>query len=193
MTRVIEVVEYKDEWRRLYEDEANRLRPVFGSGLMAVHHIGSTSVPGMQAKPIIDILVELEETVDITAYFGQMEALGYHCRGECLDAVVPGTPGRFYFSKDVYGQRYSQVHACRVGHFQIAELLALRDFLRAHSPEAAAYGALKRELARRVRHDNVAYMRSKDGFIKKLIHRATKWKRAQPDSGDGAGLRSVRF
>jgi GrpB-like predicted nucleotidyltransferase (UPF0157 family) len=102
-------------------------------------------------------------------------AFGYRVRGECLDAEVPGTPGRFYFSKDSGGVRTCHVHACAEGHPQIADLLAVRDFLRAHSECAAQYGALKRDLAACYRYDNVSYMRGKDAFVKALIEVARGW------------------
>src|ERR1700676_2006141 len=100
MTRVIEVVDYDPNWIPAFEKEAAMLTPVFGQRLLEVHHIGSTAVPGLQAKPIIDILVVLDDTGDINSFNPAMEALGYRARAECLDAPIPGTPGRFYFSKD---------------------------------------------------------------------------------------------
>jgi GrpB-like predicted nucleotidyltransferase (UPF0157 family) len=127
----------------------------------SIIHIGSTSIPGLLAKPIIDILVVLKETQTIDRFSGAMEQLGYRVRRECLDAEVPGTPGRFYFSKDACGVRTHQVHACAVGHPEVADKLAFRDYLRAHPHRAGAYGSLKRRLALDHRHDIVGYMRGK--------------------------------
>jgi len=105
MARIIEVKSYDAGWTRAFEVEAAALSRVFGDSLVAIHHIGSTSIPGLLAKPIIDILVVLTATETIDRFSGAMEGLGYRVRGECLDAVIPGTPGRFYFSKDNDGVR----------------------------------------------------------------------------------------
>lgn len=177
MGRFIEVVDYQADWPHRYQREASLLRGVFGKALVRIHHVGSTSVPGMKAKPIIDILVEIELGIDVDRFNPRMAHLGYDCRGECLDAVVPGTPGRFYFSKNVDGLRYCHVHVCHVGHFQILEFLVLRDYLKSHSDEATAYGNLKSRLAEQFTHDNVGYMHRKDKSVKQLILRAAEWEK----------------
>ena len=175
MTRVIEVKPYDAGWPLAFEVEAAALARVFGDSLVAIHHIGSTSVPGLLAKPIIDILVVLTETETIDRFSSAMEGCGYRVRGECLDAVIPGTPGRFYFSKDTDGVRTHQVHVCALGHAEIADKLAFRDYLRAHPHRAIAYESLKQRLALAYRHDNIGYMRSKDAFIKTILDEARTW------------------
>lgn len=176
MVRTIEVVEHDPRWAAAFELEAMALSRVFRD-CVAIHHIGSTSVPGLAAKPIVDVLVVLRETATIDRFDAGMEGLGYGVRGECLDAEVPGTPGRFYFSKDTAGVRTHHVHACADGHPQIVELLGLRDYLRSHPERARQYAALKQDLAARHRHDNVSYMRGKDTFVKALIDEARAWLR----------------
>jgi GrpB-like predicted nucleotidyltransferase (UPF0157 family) len=175
MVRTIDVIEHQISWAAAFEREAIALSRVFGDSVVAIHHIGSTSVHGLAAKPIVDILVVLRETATIDRFDGGMQSLGYRVRGECLDAEVPGTPGRFYFSKDTAGVRTHHVHACAEGHPQIADLLALRDYLRSHPERAGQYGALKRDLAGRYRYDSVSYMRGKDTFVKLLIDEARGW------------------
>jgi len=144
MGRTIEVRKYEPEWASAFDHEAAALERVFGDSLLAVHHIGSTSVAGLPAKPIVDILVVLRETDTIDRFSAAMESLGYRVRGECLDAEIPGTPGRFYFSRDTLGVRSHQVHACAVDHPQVLDLLAFRDYLRSHPARAAAYGRSRR-------------------------------------------------
>ena len=178
MGRIILVVPHDPTaWRAAFAREASALERVFGEALIAIHHVGSTSIPGLPAKPIIDLLVVLRETATIGRFSGAMEALGYRVRGECLDAEIPGTPGRFYFSKDQDGTRTHHTHACAVGHVEIGDKLAFRDYLRAHARRAADYGALKQELARRYRHDNIGYMRGKDAFIRTVLDDARQWSR----------------
>jgi GrpB-like predicted nucleotidyltransferase (UPF0157 family) len=175
MARTIEVLRHDTAWDAAFVSESRALEQVFADALIAIHHIGSTSVPNLAAKPIIDILVVLRETETIDRFSSAMEALGYRVRGECLDAEIPGTPGRFYFSKDRGEMRTHHVHVCAVGHSEIADKLAFRDYLRAHPRRAAEYGALKERLALVHRHDTLGYMRGKDAFIRTVLQEARQW------------------
>lgn len=177
-SRHIEVVDYDPAWPAAYAREAVALALIFSQDLVGTYHIGSTSVPGLASKPIIDILVVLRETETISRFDAQMEGLGYRVRGECLDAEIPGTPGRFYFSKETKGVRTHQVHACAVGHPQVVEKLAFRDYLRTHPREAAAYAELKRSLALAHPRDTVAYCRGKDACVRSLLSAARQWSAA---------------
>ena len=175
MSRVIEVVDYDPVWIAAFEREASILNAIFGQRAIEVHHIGSTAVPGLDAKPIIDILVVLDHTDDINSFDRAMEDVGYRVRGECLDAPIPGTPGRFYFTKETNGVRSHHVHVCAKDHGEIFDKLVFRDYLRAHSNKAAAYGELKRRIAAQYRFDNVGYMYAKDGFVKSTLIEARRW------------------
>jgi GrpB-like predicted nucleotidyltransferase (UPF0157 family) len=177
MGRLITVVDPDPAWNTAFNDEAAALAGIFGNLLVAVHHVGSTAVPGLAAKPIIDILVVLKATDSIARFDEAMRALGYRIRGECLDAEVPGTPGRFYYSKDTQGIRTHHVHACAAGHSEVRDKLAFRDYLRTHPQQGAAYGVLKRRLALDYPHDNISYMRCKDLFVKSVLEDARRWYR----------------
>ena len=174
MSRVIEVVDYDPAWITAFEREAAILKAVFDQRVIEVHHIGSTAVPGLAAKPIIDILVVLDHTDDINSFNPAMQDVGYRVRGECLDAPVPGTPGRFYFSKETNGVRSHHVHACAKGHRESFDKLAFRDYLRAHRDKAAAYGELKRRIAAQYSFDNIGYMHAKDSFVQSLLLEARR-------------------
>jgi GrpB-like predicted nucleotidyltransferase (UPF0157 family) len=150
----MEIVDLDPNWISAFEKEAAMLRSIFGERLIDVHHIGSTAVPRLPAKPIIDILVVLDDTSDINSFNSAMEALGYRVRGECLDAPVPGTPGRFYFSKETNGVRSHHVHVCAKGHQEIFDKLAFRDYLRMHEDVAAAYAGVKRRAGGMKRKEN---------------------------------------
>lgn len=170
MGRRIEVVAYDPDWPRAYALEAEALTRVFGPALRSVHHVGSTSVPGLPAKPVIDILVVLNDTDDMDRFSLGMERLGYRVRGECLDAG--GTPGRFYFSKPALGARTHHVHVCQKGHFQIPELVLFPRYL-AEVPEVAAeYAELKRVALAEAAHDNVGYMARKHDWIRAAVRDA---------------------
>lgn len=185
MTRIIKVVDYEAAWPQQYEAEAERLRPIFEPALVGIHHIGSTSVPGMRAKPTIDILVEVASGMPIEDFYPGMSELGYECRGQCLDAIIPGTPGRHYFSKKVASQHTHHVHVCHAGHQEVPELLGLRDYLRTHPHAITEYGKLKSKLAQRFSRNNVEYWRGKDRFIKELIALAQEWRSpTKPSKGN---------
>jgi GrpB-like predicted nucleotidyltransferase (UPF0157 family) len=181
MVRTIEVVEHEPTWTAAFEREAAALIRVFGDTLVATHHIGSTSVGALAAKPVVDILVVLRETDTIDRFNSGMERLGYRVRGECLDAEVPGTRGRFYFSKDTAGVRTHQAHVCAADHPHVTDLLVFRDYLRSHPTRATEYGTLKRDLAHRHRNDNIAYMRGKNAFIRTLLEEARELRSQRRD------------
>jgi GrpB-like predicted nucleotidyltransferase (UPF0157 family) len=129
----------------------------------------------MRAKPTIDILVVVSEESDIPSFDDQMENAGYICRGEALDAVIPGTPGRFYYVRKRGVDHLTHVHVCANGHFQIGELLTLRDYLRVHPNKAENYGREKAELSERFTNDNIGYMNGKDACVNALLQEALNW------------------
>ncbi len=89
MVRTIEVTEYDIAWTRVFDEEAMALKVIFGDSLVTIHHIGSTAIPGLLAKPIIDVLVVIKETKTIERFGSAMEQLGYRVRGECLGRRSP--------------------------------------------------------------------------------------------------------
>lgn len=163
----VRVVDYDPRWPLLYAQEAARIREILGDNLWEIHHIGSTSVANLAAKPVIDILavVRCLQRVDIAAF----EALGYESMGEY------GLPGRRFFRKG--GQaRTHHIHLyARASQGEIRRHLALPAYLRAHPDAALAYGALKRDLAERYCEDIDAYCAGKDAFVKELERRALDW------------------
>jgi GrpB-like predicted nucleotidyltransferase (UPF0157 family) len=137
---------------------------------LRVHHIGSTAIPGIFAKPVIDILMEVENTFEFDGSSYAMEGLGYESMGEFA------IPGRRYFRRNnAVGIRTHQVHAFESKSPEIARHLAFRDYLIAHLAEARAYGELKRDLAREFPEDIQGYMKGKNSFIKEHEAKALVW------------------
>lgn len=170
--RVI-VTNYDPNWPSAFESEAEKVKAVFGDELAAIYHIGSTSVPGLPAKPIIDILLVVRDIEQADQHNGDMIALGYEPMGEF------GLPGRRYFRKGG-DNRTHQIHAYQADNTsEIGRHLAFRDYLRAHPAEAAAYGALKEQLAGQFPEDIQSYMDGKDSFIKDREQRALAWWKAR--------------
>ena len=117
---------HDSSWKAEFDAEAAALRRVFQDRLVSIHHVGSTCIPGIHAKPDIDILVVLDEVDSISQYSETMVEHGYAVRGEEDD------PGRFYFSKDTNGVRSHKVHACPVGHRAVWEILLFKAYLLAN-------------------------------------------------------------
>ena len=157
-------------WAIYYEHESAAVTGALGDACVAIHHIGSTAIPGICAKPVIDILAVVRSVEALDARSAQVEALGYEAMGEF------GIPGRRYFRKDdALGNRTHQIHAFAAGSPQIARHIAFRDFLRAHSGYAEEYGALKQRLAAQFPSDISAYTDGKDEFIARVDALAAEW------------------
>ena len=169
MAFAVTIVPYRESWPDDFAAEAARLRTALGPACVRLHHIGSTAVPGLAAKPIIDVLVEAESLAALDARGGEMEKLGYEVMGEF------GLPERRYFRKDdAAGVRTHQVHAWLAGSPELARHLAFRDYLRKHPEVAREYGALKGRLVAASR-DLEAYIAGKDAFVKEVERRALAW------------------
>lgn len=177
MKRKIVVQKYDESWLDNFEVIKNEIAEIFGESVVAIHHIGSTSIPGMTAKPTIDVLCVVSKSTVIPEYYDQMLHAGFECRGECLDAIIPGTLGRFYFPKIIETRHVAHIHVCHEGHHEIEAYLTLRDYL-IENPEAAKeYGDHKVKIAIDNEFNNIGYMREKDALVKDLIQRALKWKK----------------
>ncbi len=139
--------------------------------MTAVHHIGSTAVPGLRAKPVVDMLAEVADLACLDGQNDRLEALGYEVMGEF------GMSGRRYFRKNnPEGGRTHQLHVFEAGSPQVRRHLDFRDFLRAHPEHALAYAHLKSELAERFPWDISAYTDGKDLFIRDMDARASAWR-----------------
>jgi len=163
------VTEYRENWERKFDEESRLIKRIFGNELIGIHHIGSTSVRGLKAKPIIDIMPVVKNIRKIDGFNEQMTAIGYECMGEL------GMKGRRYFRKGG-DNRTHQVHVFQEDNKEdIARHLAVRDYLRTHPDEANRYGELKESLAKRYPADIEAYMDGKDSFVKELEGKALAW------------------
>lgn len=172
----VKVVPHNPNWRNEFETEAERIAAAFGETLVAVHHIGSTSIHGIYAKPVIDMLVEVRDISEVDARNPAMGLLGYEVMGEF------GIPGRRYFRKDNQAEiRTHQIHTFEAGSPQIKRHLAFRDFMNAHPQEAQKYSELKRNLAAEHSQNMDAYMDGKDDFIKEIDLQAVQWLALQTD------------
>lgn len=169
--RKVEVVPHDPKWRDTFEVESKSVADALGENVVAVHHIGSTAIPSIYAKPIIDLLVEVKDIIKVDGQSSAMESLGYEVMGEF------GIPGRRFFRKDNQeGVRTHHIHTFEIGSAQVERHLAFRDYMFAHPEDAQKYSELKRELARKYPQNIDRYMDGKDGFIKEIDKKATQWR-----------------
>lgn len=168
--QVIIVVPHDVNWAAAFKVASLDVASALGDNLLAIHHIGSTAIPGIHAKPIIDMLPVVADLAAVDTQTLPLAALGYTGRGEF------GIPGRRYFVRsDATGARTHQMHVFQRGSAHIGRHLAFRDFLRAHPHVASEYSDLKRRLAAAHSDDIEAYMDGKDGFIKQVEADALCW------------------
>jgi GrpB-like predicted nucleotidyltransferase (UPF0157 family) len=160
------VVPSDPRWPRLFEAERERVEAVLGTWAVAVEHVGSTSVRGLDAKPVVDLLVGLGSMGDAGRCVWPLEGLGYEHRGEA------GIPGRLFFRKFRAGRRAYHLHLTALGGEFWNEHLLFRDHLRACPETAARYARLKHELAARAGDDRAAYTAAKGRFARDVLERA---------------------
>jgi putative glutamine amidotransferase len=165
-TRAYAISPYDPAWPARYEAESARIRAALGDQIVRVEHVGSTSVPGLGAKPVIDVQVSLRSMVPRSRYVDPLARLGYRW------ALDPWTDEHEFFSRDEDGGRAFHVHVCSTGGEWERRHIAFRDWLRDHPEDAAAYERLKRDLADRHPRDTYRYTVEKSGFIRGIERRA---------------------
>jgi GrpB-like predicted nucleotidyltransferase (UPF0157 family) len=174
MTRKVEVVPHNPNWLNIFETESKQIAIALGENVIAIHHIGTTSIETIYTKPIIDILVEVNAINKVDEHNSAMEALDYECMGEF------GIKDRRFFLKDDSAIiRTHHIHIFEVDSTQIARHLVFRDYLNTHLKEAQAYSNLKQTLAAKYQYDIKGYIEGKDGFIKEIDRKAAEWRRQQ--------------
>jgi len=162
------IVDYDPAWPALFRELAERLRATLGETALRIDHIGSTAVPGLAAKPIIDVQVSVASFEPLDAIRAPLEALGWVYRGDNPDLA------KRYF-REAPGTRRTHIHLRRAGSWAEQHALLFRDYLRSHPEDAARYAAVKRALARQHGDDRHAYTEAKGNIIWEITARAHEW------------------
>lgn len=174
----VEVVPYDPAWPERYETWRSRLRDALGAVGSRIEHVGSTAVPGLAAKPIIDVQISVSDVTDEAAYVEAITACGVPLRSR--DEMhryfrpAPGTP------RDVH------IHVCTTGSDWERDHLVFRDYLRHHDRVRDEYAALKHHLAARFPDDRLAYTDGKSEFILGVLEAAHAWAAGRGDAGTSA-------
>ncbi len=161
---LVRLVPYQTAWAELFQQEAERLRAALGDHLVRAEHVGSTAIPGLDAKPILDIAVAVQSMADESLFEGALAPLGYVHKSD------NDMPGRLYFVKRLPDDRSTHhLNITELGTECWVEHVVFRDYLLAHPEAKAEYLRLKRELARRHPADRRAYGEGKETFIRRIL------------------------
>lgn len=167
--RKLELISYNENWVKDFSGESIIIKRIFDSNLLNIYHIGSTSIPGMVAKPVIDILIEVQDINEIDSYTSEMKTLGYIARGE------NGIKDRRYFVKEKDYKRTHHVHIYQIGAKEIIQHLAFRDYLIEYQHEAEKYKNKKQEISKMHLGDIKLYQEKKSSFVNELTEKALMW------------------
>lgn len=158
----IVVEEYDERWAQEFETLRSKIAAALGEAAAAIEHVGSTSVPGLAAKPIIDLDVLLRSEADLPRAVARLGSIGYEHQGDL------GVSGREAFRSPRGGFPH-HLYVCRPEHREYDRHIAFRDYLRAHPEAARAYARLKRKLAGKFAQDREAYTQGKSEFVERIL------------------------
>jgi len=158
------IEDYDPRWPQRFEMLRSRVAVVLGELASSIEHVGSTAVPGLAAKPIIDIDVLVRSSADLPVVIRKLTDLGYEHRGNL------GVSGReaFRAKSDTI---HHHLYVCPPGSREYERHIAFRNYLRAHARDAIAYALLKRELASRFGSDREGYNQAKSEFVQRILQR----------------------
>lgn len=166
--RVIRIADHDPAWPARFAEMGDALRRALGDVALRIDHIGSTSVPGLAAKPIIDIQVSVDRLEPVSPFRDRLVGMGLVYRAE-----NPERTKRYF--REAPGRPRTHIHVRRMGSFSEQFALLFRDFLRVDQGAAAGYARVKRALAAQHRHDGQAYTDAKAPFCWEIIQRADEW------------------
>ncbi|HSL23884.1 MAG TPA: GrpB family protein [Vicinamibacterales bacterium] len=162
---IVRVVEYDARWPGLFTAEQQRIREACGALAVQLEHVGGTSIPGMCAKPVLDIAAGRPAGTSALDYVAPLARAGYEHRGE------RGVPGREFFRRGT--PRAYHVHLVVEGGPLWRDYLAFRDYLRSHPGAAQQFADRKRALAARFGQDREAYIEAKSPYVLEILHLAS--------------------
>lgn len=168
MSQTVNLQAYDPNWTQQFEFEKKRIRAALGSEAHRIEHIGSTSIKGLKAKPIIDILVGVSNLGEVSSNVRALHNIDFEY------VPKPEFKDRLFFRKGLWGQGSCHLHICEMNGSEWIEKLLFRDYLRLHPEVAEQYAILKTELASKYPFDRPAYTKSKEPFIQSIIEKARK-------------------
>ncbi|MDP3641368.1 MAG: GrpB family protein, partial [Alphaproteobacteria bacterium] len=165
-SRKTQISDYDPKWIQLFEKELLLLHSIFGEVALIIHHIGSTAIPGIKAKPIIDILITTNSIHAIDNFDDQMEQSDYVIGGEF------GLVGRRFYCKGDDQHCHFHVHVYEATHPSVEKYLLFRNYMINHPNDAKDYESLKTDLATKYPNNRTLYTQSKGEYIDKILEKA---------------------
>jgi len=162
----VKLVTHQTAWHEQFLEEQKRLREALGDAVLDIQHIGSTAIPGISAKPLLDLGIAVQNFEEAFVCVQPLEKLGYIYRGE------NGIPRRHYFVKGSSEKRMHHLHVLEQSSPEWRKHLLFRDYLCAHPEALTQYQALKTRLAEQFPKDREAYTEGKHAFIQDILNRA---------------------
>ncbi len=166
--------EYDPNWKTQFSTLRDFLMKIFGDKAVRIEHVGSTSIEGMKAKPLIDILVIVKKIEPFQEQKDQMIKAGYEW-GE--NYIAPNT--LLFFRLGTEGEKLDNVHICEEDSPKARQFIVMRDYLRTHPERASEYSDLKQKNVELYPDDYPAYRRAKDSFLQQLEKEAYEWAKIQ--------------
>lgn len=162
------IAEYNAEWKDLFDDIGLKLRDSLGNVAVRIDHVGSTSIVGLDAKPIIDIQISVVKLDDDASYRFKIEETGFILRTENPDKT------KKYF-RELPGNRRTHIHVRETGSFSEQKTLLFRDYLRQHSQDCLRYAQEKHRLMSLFSNDRSKYVEGKGPVVWEILQRAHSW------------------
>ncbi|OPH47266.1 hypothetical protein BC351_12260 [Paenibacillus ferrarius] len=168
MDKSVVIEEYNKDWALEYEQEEGKIKELLGNKAIAIEHIGSTSVQGLGAKPIIDFMVGVNELNEVDEFIEPLVKIGYEY------VFHKDFPNRRFFRKGQWRAGTHHLHVYRCGSDEWNNNILFRDYLRTHPDVLRQYNQLKMDLAKKYRNDRTSYTNAKHPFITSVIEEARK-------------------
>lgn len=169
--RKFELKEYDPNWVNEFDKKAKILKSIFGAELLEIHHIGSTSIPGMFAKPQIDILILVKDSSRIKNFYEVMTEAGFTPQG----TEYAGTDAEYFTEDAEDGKRMTSVYVFQKGQAKSEELINFRDYLRTHKEDKDLYISVKKDLCEKYSENYARYGLGKNEVIQEINKRVAKW------------------
>lgn len=165
---MVKLVKYTPQWKRSFQREEKKIKKIFGRDALSIHHVGSTSIRGILAKPIIDIVLTVPSLKRAKGYIKKLKQIDYEIKKGDIKKV------RLFFTKGPERKRTHYLHIGEIGSGYSEDMILFRDYLRMHESTAESYSELKEKLSRKFQNMREVYTTKKEQFIKATVRKAKK-------------------
>ena len=162
----VELIEYNNDWRNNFDIEAGKIKKIFGDDLLRIEHVGSTAIPGILAKPIIDIALLVSDLQEVKKYVKGLKKIGYNIKVD--DEKFEG---RLFFTKGTEEKRTNYLHVGDRNSNYIVDMITFKELLLENEDLIYSYSEIKRFLADKYQDDRKSYTESKTDFVKRVLNK----------------------